>query len=389
MESVFADIARTESGPKRRSEGIFTYLNRSADEHAARVRALIDRWYADFSTEGKHEVRQRLQLGGTRGFESAFHELLLSATANALGCVVAIHPHLGDTAKRPDFTVESTVHGTSFLEAVLATGQSDFAAAAEQREHTLLDALDDLECPEYFVAVEVIQRSGQPGSGKRLRRFVSEQFDGLNLREVRRGLEKSGMETLPRFSYAEDGWIIELRACPKSPSAMDDPVDRAVGIEMTGMHRIDPATPLRKALKRKASRYGELGEPFIIAVNALDIFANDVSFREALLGTECIQVTHTAEGVHTAEARNPDGLWRNTSGPSYTRVSAVLFTRKARSSNFLLGAEARLYLNPWAERPYSGELTRLPTTRAEGTQYVDIPGVSMEELLGVGKFWRN
>ena len=153
------------------------------------------------------------------------------------------------------------------------------------------------------------------------------------------------------------------------------------------MHQIDTTTPLRKALRKKAGRYGPLGKPFIIAVNALDICANEISFEEALFGTECIQVTSTAEGFHELRTRNPDGLWVNASGPSYTRVSGVLFTRKARSSNFLFGAEAKLYLSPWAEFPYLGELTRLPTARIEANMCVEVPGVSIEDLLGVGRAW--
>jgi hypothetical protein len=300
-----------------------------------------------------------------------------------------MHPRLEGTAKTPDFTVETKEHGTSFLEAVLATDKSDSAAEEEQRERSLLDALHEMELPEYFVRVEVIQRSQQMGSARKLCRFVSEQVGSINVSEVRRRLVQSGIETLPKFTYAEDGWIIELRAYPKSPSAADDPADRTIGIEMMGMHGIDPAAPLRQALKRKAGRYGQLGGPFIIAVNALDLFANEINFKEALLGTECTRVIHTSEGFNTMEGRNPDGLWVKASGPSYTRVSAVLFTRKARSSNFLFGAQAKLYLNPWAEYPYSGELMRLPTARLEGSRYVEVPGVSLEELLGVGKFWHD
>ena len=46
-----------------------------------------------------------------------------------------------------------------FLEAVLATGQSDSATSAEKREITLLDYLDGLECQEYFIGIEVIRPS--------------------------------------------------------------------------------------------------------------------------------------------------------------------------------------------------------------------------------------
>jgi hypothetical protein len=251
--------------------------------------------------------------------------------------------------------IKSKKHGNSFLEAVLATDTSDSAAAAERRENILLDSLDGLECEEYFIGVEVIRESERPGSGRRLRQFVSEQVRQLDHAEVCRALEQPGTPTLPTFIYEDDGWKIKLTASPKSRPGKAR--GRAIGFEVTGMHQIDSAGPLKSALKKKAGRYGDVGAPFVIAVNALDMLVDDIDFREALLGTEYIEVKQTLNGVRTIEARHPDGLWTSNSGPSYARVSGVLFTWKARSSNFLVGAEARLYLNPWAAHPYSGELT--------------------------------
>jgi hypothetical protein len=57
-------------------------------------------------------------------------------------------------------------------------------------------------------------------------------------------------------------------------------------------------------------------------------------------------------------SRVPNGAWRCESGPRYTRVSAVLFTIDLSPWNVM---DARMCLchNPWAQRPYTLELSRL------------------------------
>ena len=317
---LFPDRKRTDDRPKRRREGTYQYLDRASSKHASRVRSLLESWYHAFPGEGKYEVMRRLQFGGSRGFESAVHELLLCATITTLGCRLGAHPGLKDSSRRPDFSIESPQARTALLEAVVVTNQSDTQLGADERKDNLLDALDSLETEDFFIEVDVVSQSKQTGSGRKLRRFVRDQLQGLSVAEVRRDLEQG--KSLPAFLYEDDGWTIKLSAFPKSSSISTNSKTRAIGVEWVRPPQVDPATPLRAALKRKAGHYGKLGEPFIIAVNVLDDSAEEIDCNDALFGTKEIMTVSTA--FHSRRCPNsfPKSLGWTLEGRERPRVQA-------------------------------------------------------------------
>jgi hypothetical protein len=144
---------------------------------------------------------------------------------------------------------------------------------------------------------------------------------------------------------------------------------------------IDTITPLNAALKKKSSRYGRLDKPYIIAVSAMDMFADEPSVRAALFGTEEVRFKPLPNETWTVCNKYREALWMSDTGPQYARVSGVLFARKANPGSLLSGADMVLYLNPWADRPYSGELTQLRTVQQEETEYNARPGRSVREIL--------
>jgi hypothetical protein len=62
----------------------------------------------------------------------------------------------------------------------------------------------------------------------------------------------------------------------------------------------------------------------------------------------------------------------------------VLFTKNLWPATVLMGqVYACLYLNPWAERPYDGVLTTLPSFRFEKGEVREYPGKSWHDLMGL------
>ncbi|BDC50440.1 hypothetical protein F183_A27560 [Bryobacterales bacterium F-183] len=246
----------------------------------------------------------------------------------------------------------------------------------------LLDALDELETDNFFIGVHVLRQSATSGSGKRLKRFVIEQFGKLHRDEIRSRFEQVGLDGLPTATYQEEGWEILLTALPKSDSSDEDEYSRAIGFEQTGVIELKTSGIVRRALEKKAARYGHQGCPQIIAVNSLDPFTSDQHFSDALFGDECFEMTTTETGHSFRETRLPNGLWHDGSGPRYRRISGVLaFTNATTSRGF--NATATLYLNPWASEPYQGELTRLTTARVHAGRLVTTPGTPLTEVLGL------
>src|SRR2546427_12592665 len=123
----------------RYSEAPFVFLNRSAWPEAIRVRDQLEFWFGRYPATAADAARERRDLRGR--FRSpndvvhtgALFELLLHEILLRLGCVVFVHPSIPDSVRRPDFRVTPPVGDPFHLEAAVATGQSEAAAAAKAR----------------------------------------------------------------------------------------------------------------------------------------------------------------------------------------------------------------------------------------------------------------
>ena len=135
-----------------------------------------------------------------------------------------------------------------------------------------------------------------------------------------------------------------------------------------------PSYPLRDVLEKKASRYGQLGMPYVIAVNSSDMMHGDRDFQDTLFGSP---------PQFAAPGSPPDiGFWGTAASPKHTRVSAVLFTKNLCPPTLLMGqVYACLYLNPWSTHPYDGLLAKLPTFRLENGEVREYPGEPLNKLL--------
>ena len=56
---------------------------------------------------------------------------------------------------------------------------------------------------------------------------------------------------------------------------------RAVGVRRTPVMRIDPSREIHPALKKKASRYCKLDYPYLVALNALSTYHNELALIDA------------------------------------------------------------------------------------------------------------
>lgn len=378
---LFDDIERSDSSPGMRTEGAFEILNRSAQPEVACVREAMERWFNSYPTEGRAELERRFRGGGQRGFESAFYELFLHELVQRLGCTLELHPQLPSSSKHPDFTVTSPNFGSAYLEAVVASEFSDKDLGAERAEDNLLDGLDRLEMEHFFIGIVVQKQGPKPISSRKLRSFVNKQLSSINPITIANDLKSRGIEGIQRLKYQDEGWTLELVPMPKSSTAHSSGA-RLIGVEMSPVMEIDTISSLKTVLKKKGSKYGELDRPYIVAVNAMGMFSDDASMRAALFGTERVSFDAAAGELEVAN-RYSEGFWAGNGGPQYTRVSGVLHTRRLDPGNLLIGATATLYLNPWALRPYSGELTQLPTAVQDGSELKLSKGRNVIEVLGL------
>jgi hypothetical protein len=140
---------------------------------------------------------------------------------------------------------------------------------------------------------------------------------------------------------------------------------------------------MKAAIKEKASRYGRLHLPYIIAVNAISKWGtNHSDVMEALFGSEELFISAVG---HERMERKPDGVWQGPKGPQCTRVSAVLVTTVVPWN--VPNGNIRLYHNPFAKRPCSDIPWRIPQAVVRCSKMERTAGPSLGNILGLPVDW--
>lgn len=386
--SLFDELERSCVGPRLYAEPEFTYLNRSGRCGVQKIREVLDDWYSHYPEEHRADLRGRFRSTDDANYRSAFFELFLHELLQRLGCQVQIHPVLAGNVRHPDFLLESARHGRFYLEAVLATDESDEEMAAKARMNIVYDALNRLESPHFFIGMDVIGAPATPPSSREIREFLARQLAPLNAEEIAEACERGGFRALPHWRYEHDGWVISLFPIPKSPEQRKTAGVRPIAIQFEEFRFLEIQESIRNAVLQKANRYGQLDLPFVIAVNVLADLVDRDDVLSALFGDEQIIYRRDLAVPQGPElGRAPNGAWTSPAGPRYTRVSGVLVAAHLTPSS-IPWASVCLYHNPWAARPYDCELNRLhravPVNQTT-LQFYD--GESLASVFGLPADW--
>lgn len=386
--TLFDEINRIDNGPALYAEPQFTYLNRSARQDVRRVRAVLEDWFSRYPAGEQADLRGRLRSPDDSHHRAAFFELFLHELLLRLGCRVQIHPSPSEaTTKCPDFLVESPNDTPFYTEAVLASDESAQETAARARMNTVYDALDRMDSPNFFIGMNLRGAPQTPPPVKQIRSFLIKRLASLDPDEIASYLESAGLDALPHWPYEHEGWEIVFFPIPKSPNLRGKAGVRPIGVQSSGWHWLDTRLAIRDAVVTKASRYGDLDLPYVIAVNALGEHVDRIDIMEALFGREQLLIRDMPFAPNEPEmVRAPDGAWTSKSGPRYTRVSAVLIAAPVFPWN-VPRAPICLYHNPWANKPCTGELTLLPQAIPNGDRMEWEDGESLARIFGLSSGW--
>jgi hypothetical protein len=358
MLKLFETLERTNREPADYSEKQFKFLNRSARKRDARIRDLLELWFAEYPTPEQSELKRRFESVKAQSFESAFFELCIHAILKRLGCRLTPHPEMPGTTKRPEFLVAEPNGSTFILEARLTGSGSTTDVATNNLKDTIYDALNRLiKTNEFFVGVFIRGTPERQPSSKELAEFVQghldfEDADAIIAREA---------SAMPRWTLrVDDKCKIEFCPIPRRPEVRDTPPNRQVGMIMTEATWGDDVTPIRAAVLEKSNRYGQFCQPYIVAVNsmAFDLEENDI--LQAITG-----------------------LWQHE---RTKRVSAVLLASRLMPIS-AARAKIGLYHNPSADVAYSGVLNSLPNGFSEGGTIRMVEGRTLADIFGLPIDW--
>jgi hypothetical protein len=339
--SLFDDIPRSSTDPPNHNETAFAYLNRSGRVEAGCVRTLADIWFSHYPPTHRDTLAERFRSSIDGHHRSAFFELFLHELILTRGHkVLGIEPKLTHTSKSPDFLIESAQGHRFYLEAVLATGHSQDDAAAQARLNQALAALDNTPSPAHFLDISPQGMPAAPVSINQMKRALLQWINALPLDDT--AIDK------PHFVYDEHGLRITVRPFPRRNRQV---VGRSIGVRHFPVQEVTVDQDIRAGLEKKASRYGNLDHPYVVAINALGRFHREDEALDALFGASHTAVSELPDGTfRTQDVRKPDGIWFGPQGPRRKGLSAVLSTEQIDPWNFAT-RRARLIRNPWSTKP--------------------------------------
>lgn len=317
--AVYTSRSRTDSSPKRASEPEAEFFDRIAGPFWDQVRDVINEWWSHLPDHAQPGARSRLlDRNSDSNVFSALWELYLHEMLLGSGCTVEIEQSLGTRGKYPDFL--ATRGGEQFVVEAIWTPQRVTDAMHNGLPPTLVDAIDNVPSPNFFVSVSIDATGSAAPSQKRLKAGLTRWLAELDPDQVLAGYEQHTVP-LPTHMWQEAGWSVSFTAIPRSPDKRGGPSTRTIGVYPAMAWFNSRSELVLHAVKKKGKKYGELSLPFIVAVGHAALFPEDEDIEASLYGRS---VEHTDTDGASTVSRLPDGYWTTPCDHGHGRVSGVL-----------------------------------------------------------------
>jgi hypothetical protein len=283
--------------------------------------------------------------------------------------------------RTPDFAVSERDGRRIYIEVTVVTEESDVERGRRRVRGQFYDYLNTLDIPDYFLWIrEMHIPPGVVPSGRRFSRWLQAWVKDLDYEVVLATAVGDRVELLPRRTFEDGGCRIDVALIPVKREHRGAPGHRPVGIH-AGATRWGTSSPAISAkLMDKGTRYPALDGPLVVFVNINSPWASGSSDVYASLFGPRYE-----EGISD---RSPEdgAVWCSRGGPSYTRISAVLFGSVFVSN--LGQARIELVSNPWAQPLYdNGQLTRFGHTTVEDGRLATSDGIPLHQLLELTTGW--
>jgi hypothetical protein len=373
--SLFSARIRSDDRPRAWGEPAYHFLDRAAGPRWQRVRDTLDAWYRRLPEAARRDLRNRFTLDAELAHAGAFWELWVHEAHRRLGFDVRVHVGIDAGERRQDFLL-ARGDERCWLEATVVGGDSPLSFTEQKLDEALCDLIDTVRAPRFSLALEVLRYGSRQPARRRVVPRIEGWLRGLDAAE----LHRTGAATR-RFAF--DGWEFELEAIPRDGRPL--PLEERPVLAPRAACReaiVNDVRPLRRKIKKKAARYGELDRPYLLAVLALGDFVSDRDVVHALLGA-------AAAGCEAhGRSRHDHAVWIGPGGPCNTRLSGVLVARGLTPAR-LASTMPTLWENPWALRPLDVELP-WRTARfdaAGGAVAFSAAATGADALLGLAAGW--
>jgi hypothetical protein len=310
--ALFDILERNDAAPMRPGETRFGFLNRSASSYYEAVRNLIEEWLSHVPDDGARNDLIGALRSNNRQHDSAFWELYLHEGFRRSGYDIEIHPDIIGNPKHPDFLL--TDGSQAFYLEVVSVGARPEDIAEDRRLDAVYSVLEELKTGVFVFGMHhySIGANSLPTKGLRdtLAKWIG-SLDPVAVEVSATAASVIGATAYPTLHWEREGWKLEfvaipLRAdapTPRRTLAFGGPGEAAV---------VDNTSGILRVLDDKASKYGPLDLPLVIAVQSNTEYP-----------TRDYEVERALYGMTTRRANDPrlsfsdvvdDGFWLSKRG---------------------------------------------------------------------------
>ena len=379
---LFEDKERFDVKPANHLDNIYDFYDRSNSNLAAKIRKLLNGWFDNYPESGKVELKKRFQTS----FSSTYYELFVHELFYKQGFTLVPHPKIKGTANTPDFFVQG--HGIDFyLEAKEATDKSESEKAEENRINKLFDQINETNSPDFFLRIkELLLKTTKQPSGTKIVRFLENELPKHNPDTSAKQFTEGGLEALETITFEDDDLKLTISLIPKSPETRGKEGFRPIGLYPIVTTWGGSEASIKSAIKKKAVRYGHLDKPYLVCINSTsDIPPGHTEVMSALFGSMRATIPVNSENSSVKWKRALDGIFLNSKGRRFTRVSAILVTNVYPSN--LQIARHWLVKHPFASQNLDLNNFALTRIEVQNNHIHTIKGKSVKEILEIPNDW--
>jgi len=251
----------------------------------------------------------------------------------------------------------------------------------------LYDEINKIESPDFFLHIrELSIKTDQQPSAKKVIQVINNELLMHNPDKVTQLVNEYGLDNTPRINFEDEKIDIEISIIPKSPKSRGKKGIRPIGMYPGEFSWGGAENAIKKAIENKATRYGNLNLPYLVCINSTSRkWTDDEDVMNALFGS--LQVTVSTDPSNKKEkwSRAYDGVFLDTTGPKFTRVSGILITNVYPSN--LHVANHWLVKHPFASNDLNFDDIYLSRIEVIENKIESISGKRINEILKVPDDW--
>ena len=246
-------------------------------------------------------------------FSSAFFEMFLNEFLTGTSGTLTVEPQVG--RHTPDFQVDGLNQLSQDYQYIVEAADVDSLRGTELEEQwneaVALDALDEIESPDFYLHVETSGRLRSTPPKRALQWPFRQLAQNNPYAKVRGAQLTSGhIRGTPSATFQHEDWSITGWLTAVDPGRRPK-LGRFVGSGPFKGGTFGSSAKIKNSLDEKAGKYGSIPD-LIIAVNC-DWWAEDEDIERALFGS-----------IMHAMTRGTDGFWRLDRPAQHANVVGVM-----------------------------------------------------------------